>query len=42
MLYEVITVINVESADSRFASAYLSFTSDQLKQNEITDRNNFV
>ena len=29
--------INVESADSRFASAYLSFTSDVLKQNEITD-----
>ncbi len=29
--------INVESADSRFASAYLSFTSDILKQNEITD-----
>jgi len=32
-----IPVINVESADSRFASAYLSFTSDVLKQNEITD-----
>jgi multidrug efflux pump len=32
-----IPVINVESADSRFASAYLSFTSDMLKQNEITD-----
>ena len=30
-------VINVESADSQFASAYLSFTSDVLKQNEITD-----
>jgi multidrug efflux pump len=29
--------INVESADSQFASAYLSFTSDVLKQNEITD-----
>ncbi|MGD2064559.1 MAG: efflux RND transporter permease subunit [Nitrospirota bacterium] len=32
-----VPVINVESADSRFASAYLSFTSDILKQNEITD-----
>jgi multidrug efflux pump len=32
-----VPVINVESADSRFASAYLSFTSDVLKQNEITD-----
>ncbi len=32
-----VPVINVESADSRFASAYLSFTSDELKQNEITD-----
>jgi multidrug efflux pump len=32
-----IPVINVESADSRFASAYLSFTSDRLQQNEITD-----
>ena len=32
-----IPIINVESADSRFASAYLSFTSDVLKQNEITD-----
>ncbi len=30
-------VINIESADSQFASAYLSFTSDILKQNEITD-----
>src|SRR5215216_840076 len=29
--------INVESADSQFASAYLSFSSDVLKQNEITD-----
>jgi multidrug resistance efflux pump len=34
---EVPTVINVESADSQFASAYLSFTSDTLEQNEITD-----
>ncbi len=32
-----IPIINVESADSQFASAYLSFTSDVLKQNEITD-----
>jgi len=30
-------IINVESADSKFASAYLSFTSDVLQQNEITD-----
>ena len=32
-----VPVINVESADTRFASAYLSFTSDILQQNEITD-----
>ncbi len=32
-----VPTINVESADSKFASAYLSFTSDVLKQNEITD-----
>jgi len=32
-----IPIINVESADSKFASAYLSFTSDVLQQNEITD-----
>ncbi len=32
-----VPVINVESADSEFASAYLSFTSDILRQNEITD-----
>jgi multidrug efflux pump len=32
-----VPVINIESADSQFASAYLSFSSDQLKQNEITD-----
>ncbi|EKD34494.1 MAG: acriflavin resistance protein, partial [uncultured bacterium] len=32
-----VPIINVESADSRFASAYLSFTSDILRQNEITD-----
>jgi len=29
--------INVQSADSQFASAYLSFTSETLQQNEITD-----
>jgi len=32
-----VPVINIESADSQFASAYLSFSSDLLKQNEITD-----
>ncbi|MCH6255200.1 efflux RND transporter permease subunit [Puniceicoccaceae bacterium K14] len=32
-----VPIINLESADSEFASAYLSFTSDILKQNEITD-----
>src|ERR687887_2012434 len=32
-----IPVINIESADSRFASAYLSFTSDLLQPNEVTD-----
>ena len=32
-----VPIINVESADSRFASAYLSFTSDILQQNQITD-----
>ena len=32
-----IPTINVESADSRFASAYLSFTSDVLQPNQITD-----
>ncbi len=32
-----IPVINIESADSEFASAYLSFSSDVLAQNEITD-----
>jgi multidrug efflux pump len=32
-----VPVINIESADSRFAAAYLSFSSDILKQNEITD-----
>jgi multidrug efflux pump len=32
-----VPAIDVESADSRVASAYLSFTSDVLLQNEITD-----
>ena len=32
-----IPVLSIESADSQFASAYLSFSSDFLKQNEITD-----
>ncbi|WP_020677785.1 efflux RND transporter permease subunit [Geopsychrobacter electrodiphilus] len=32
-----VPIINVESADSKFASAYLSFTSNILKQNQITD-----
>ena len=32
-----VPIINIESADSQFASAYLSFTSDVLAQNEITD-----
>ncbi|MDP2647456.1 MAG: efflux RND transporter permease subunit [Desulfobacterales bacterium] len=32
-----VPIINVESADSQFAAAYISFTSDVLKQNEITD-----
>jgi multidrug efflux pump len=32
-----VPVINIESADSQFASCYLSFNSDILKQNEITD-----
>ena len=30
-------IIEVENADSRFASMYLSFFSDQLDQNQITD-----
>ena len=30
-------IINVESADSQFAAAYLSFRSDILDQNQITD-----
>ena len=32
-----IPVINIETADSQFAAAYLSFASKFLKQNEITD-----
>ncbi len=32
-----IPTINLESADSEFASAYLSFSSDVLEANEITD-----
>ena len=32
-----VPVINIEPADSQFASAYLSFTSDILQPNEITD-----
>jgi len=32
-----VPVINIESADSQFASCYLSFSSDILHQNEITD-----
>jgi multidrug efflux pump len=32
-----VPIINVESADTRFASAYLSFTSEILEANQITD-----
>ncbi len=32
-----VPTIDIESVDSRFASMYLSFTSDELQQNEITD-----
>jgi len=32
-----VPILNIESADSQFASAYLSFSSELLKQNEITD-----
>lgn len=32
-----VPIINVESADSQFAAAYLSFDSEILQQNEITD-----
>src|SRR5512132_564618 len=32
-----VPILNIESVDSQFASAYLSFSSQFLKQNEITD-----
>jgi multidrug efflux pump len=32
-----VPILNIESTESQFASAYLSFSSDELKQNEITD-----
>jgi multidrug efflux pump len=32
-----VPILNVQSADSQFASAYLSFTAEGLRQNEITD-----
>src|SRR5512136_647972 len=32
-----VPILNIESADSQFAAAYLSFSSKVLKQNEITD-----
>src|SRR5712672_1720863 len=32
-----VPVINIESADSQFAAAYLSFTSDILQANQISD-----
>ncbi len=32
-----VPALNVQSADSQFASAYLSFTAADLRQNEITD-----
>ena len=32
-----VPVIDIETADSQFASAYISFNSDILEQNEITD-----
>src|SRR3974390_1556781 len=32
-----VPVINIESADSQFAAAYLSFSSDILQANQITD-----
>jgi len=32
-----VPILNIESADSQFASGYLSFSSDFLRQNEITD-----
>ena len=32
-----VPILNIESSDTQFASAYLSFSSEVLKQNEITD-----
>ena len=32
-----VPILNIESADSQFAAGYLSFSSELLKQNEITD-----
>jgi multidrug efflux pump len=32
-----VPILNIESADTQFAAAYLSFSSQFLKQNEITD-----
>ncbi|HYG69017.1 MAG TPA: efflux RND transporter permease subunit, partial [Anaeromyxobacteraceae bacterium] len=32
-----VPILNIETADSQFAAAYLSFSSDFLKANEITD-----
>ncbi len=32
-----VPALNVQTADSQFASAYLSFTAPELRQNEITD-----
>src|SRR4030042_646680 len=32
-----VPILNVESADTQFAAAYLSFSSEFLRQNEITD-----
>ena len=37
-----VPIINIESADSQFASAYLSFSSEMLASNEITDYLNRV
>ena len=32
-----VPIINIETADSQFASAYLQFRSDRMQQNEVTD-----
>ncbi len=32
-----VPALNVQTADSQFASAYLSFTAPELRQNEVTD-----